>query len=684
MKTSASGRRADEPRRRRYDPRMDRVRYAALLAALLACAPKPATPAAAPESTSAAACPEPKPTAAEAPREPELAEWIRQNYDKHEHTIPMRDGARLFTAVYSPKDRSRPYPILLTRTPYSVAPYGEGMRATLGPSEQLARDGYIFVYQDVRGRMMSEGTFLNMTPHRPDKRTERPELVDESSDTHDTITWLLEHVPNHNGRVGMWGISYPGFYAAAGMIDHHPALVAVSPQAPIADWYFDDFYHHGAFFLPHFFNFFVNFGRPRGGPSKEWPERFNHGTPDGYEFFARLGALANVDRLFFKGQVEFWRDIVAHPTYDDFWRARNILPHLRRVAPAVMVVGGWFDAEDLHGPLAIYREIERHNPDVYNVLVMGPWPHGGWARSDGDHLGNISFGAKTAQHYRAEIERRFFDFFLKLGTDPQQRRSAGAPDLAPPLPEATVFDTGALAWRDFTAWPPPQLTPRRLYFQAEGALALDAPPTDRAAADRFVSDPRRPVPFSEDVHIGMTREYMTDDQRFAARRPDVLVYQTPPLSEDLTVAGPIAANLWVATSARDADWVVKLIDVFPPDAPDHEHLRPGKHMGESQMMVRSEVLRGRYRDSYERPKPFTPGAPTAVRVPLQDVLHTFKKGHRVMVQLQSTWFPLVDRNPQSWVDNIFLARDQDFTAATHTVHRSAARPTHLEITTLAQ
>jgi putative CocE/NonD family hydrolase len=351
-----------------------------------------------------------------------------------------------------------------------------------------------------------------------------------------------------------------------------------------------------------------------------------------------------------------------------------------------MVVGGWFDAEDLHGPPRdLPRDRAPTNPDVYNVLVMGPWPHGGWARSDGDHLGNISFGAKTAQHYRAEIERRFFDFFPKIGGPIRNSAEAQALQTSPlrclKRPSSTPAPSpGATS----PPGPRPQLTPRRLYFQAEGALALDAPPTDRAAADRFVSDPRRPVPFSEDVHIGMTREYMTDDQRFAARRPDVLVYQTPPLSEDLTVAGPIAANLWVATSARDADWVVKLIDVFPPDAPDHEHLRPGKHMGESQMMVRSEVLRGRYRDSYERPKPFTPGAPTAVRVPLQDVLHTFKKGHRVMVQLQSTWFPLVDRNPQSWVDNIFLARDQDFTAATHTVHRSAARPTHIEITTLAQ
>ncbi len=650
------------------------ARRTALAAAfVLACAPRsaaPPLPAAAPAECAKGPTepPQPAPEPAPAPdHAAELAAWIKDNYVKREVQIPVRDGVRLHTAIYSPRDTSRTYPILLIRTPYSVAPYGDAMRTSLGPSEELARDRYIFVYQDVRGRMMSEGTFVNVTPHIDDKR--RPDQVDESSDTHDTITWLLANVAGHNGRVGMWGISYPGFYAAAGMIDHHPALVAVSPQAPIADWYFDDFFHHGAFFLPHFFNFFVNFGRPRPAPTSTSPERFSHGTPDGFAFFLALGALTNVERHF-KGDVAFWRDVVAHPTYDEFWKARNLLPHLRHVAPAVMVVGGWFDAEDLHGPLAIYRAVERDNPGVVNALVMGPWSHGAWARSDGDHLGNIDFGAKTSLHYRSEIERRFFDHYLK-----------GDPAGAPPIAEATVFDTGALAWREYPTWPPLGLTPHAFYLDEAGALALDAPPK-RGGADRFVSDPRRPVPYTEEIQIGMTREYMTDDQRFASLRPDVLTYQTPPLDADLTISGPLAAHLWVETSARDADWVVKVIDVFPPDAPDHPHLRPGKRMGGYQMMVRSEVLRGRYRGGYDRARPFTPGAPDEVTVPLQDVHHTFRRGHRVMVQIQSTWFPLVDRNPQKWVDNIFLARDADFTAATHTVHRSARRPTRLEFTAL--
>ncbi len=601
------------------------------------------------------------------------AAFIAGAYDKREVQIPMRDGVHLFTTIYTPKNltsgKANPQPILLLRTPYSVKPYGAELPKQLGPSAALARDLYIFVYQDVRGRFMSEGEFVNMRPHRPKKNSQAD--TDESSDTYDTIEWLIANIEGHNGRVGQWGISYPGFYAAAGMIDHHPALVAVSPQAPIADWYFDDFFHHGAFFLPHFFNFFVNFGRPQERPAKAWGERFDHGTADGYAFFTALGSLANIDRLYFKGEVAFWRELVAHPTYDTFWQARNILPHLRGVAPAVMVVGGWYDAEDLYGPLNIYRSIERQNPGVANHLVVGPWQHGGWARTSGDHLGNISFGAPTSKHYQEHIERTFFDHYL--------RGELGA---ASPLAEATVFDTGTNNWQQFALWPPATTEEHAFFLRAQGGLDLDQAPGAGAGADSFISDPARPVPSSEDVDIGMPREYMTDDQRYTARRPDVLVYQSEPLSADLTLAGPITADLWVATSERDADWVVKVIDVYPDTEKDeaHPHLRPGKHMSGYQRMIRSEVLRGRYRDgAYDAPRPFAPKRATQVRVPMQDVLHTFKAGHRLMIQIHSTWFPMVDKNPQRWVQNIFTATDGDFKAAKHTVFHDARHPSKLTI-----
>ncbi|MEM9454661.1 MAG: CocE/NonD family hydrolase [Myxococcota bacterium] len=590
--------------------------------------------------------------------------WVRAHYRKQEVRIPMRDGVTLFTAIYHPRDPSGPVPILYKRTPYGVSPYGEDqVPATLGPSRTLMERGYIFVYQDVRGCFMSEGQFVNMRPHVPGKTGAQ---TDESSDTYDTIEWLLAHLPGHNGRVGLWGISYPGFYAATGMIDAHPALRAVSPQAPIADWYFDDFHHHGAFFLPHAFNFFAVFGRPRLALKKEWGERFDHGTPDGYAFFLDLGPLSNANERHFHHEIPFWDALAEHPDYDDFWRARNLLPHLDNVAPAVMTVGGWFDAEDLYGPLSIYRRIEAGNPGVFNMLVMGPWAHGGWARNEGDHLGNVDFEGEHSPFYQQQIEATFFEHYLR------------GEDTGPaPLPEAYVFETGANVWRTFDTWPPPG-TARSLWLGAEGRL-LDAAPGDRRAFDQFVSDPAHPVPFSEALTTKMTREYMTDDQRFAARRPDVRTWVSEPLAEPLTLAGPLSAELWVSTDQSDADWVIKLVDVFPDDAQDHDFLAEGMHMGGYQMMVRSEVLRGRYRQGYDTPRPFVAGRPTRVRIPLQDVLHTFEPGHRVMLQVQSTWFPLVDRNPQAWVDNIFEAREEDFVSATHRVFRDAAHPSRLEV-----
>jgi hypothetical protein len=516
---------------------------------------------------------------------------------------------------------------------------------------------------------MSEGEFVNMTPHVSDKQTARD--IDESTDTYDTIEWLLANVPNHNGNVGMWGISYQGFYAAAGMIAAHPALKAVSPQAPIADWWYDDFHHHGAFFLPHSFNFFAVFGLPRPAPTTEWGPRFEHGTPDGYQWFLDLGPLQNVEDRYFRGRIKFWTEATRHPNYDSFWQSRNILPHLHDVAPAVMTVGGWFDAEDLYGALNIYRSIEEKNPGVFNILVMGPWRHGGWARDDGDSLGNIHFGSTTSLFYRENIESRFFKHFLK-----------GEGELD--LPEAYVFETGANRWRTFADWPPTGLDVGYLYLGEDFSLTLGSPNSAVEAWDEYVSDPSKPVPYTQDIDIGMTREYMTDDQRFAARRPDVLAYQTEALDEDVTLAGPVMADLWVSTSGTASDWVVKLIDVFPDDASDPEGLPRGTRMGGYQMMVRSEVIRGRFRNSPERPEPFVPDSVINVVLPLQDVLHTFKSGHRIMVQIQSTWFPLVDRNPQKYVDNIFTAEADDFMRATQRVYRSRRHPSRLRVGVLPQ
>ena len=588
---------------------------------------------------------------------------MAERFEKMEVEIPMRDGAVLFTAIYTPRGAEGPLPMLMIRTPYAVGPYGEDAFPTrVGPSQEIMEDGYIFVYQDVRGRFMSEGEFINMTPH------ESPAGINESTDTYDTVDWLVKNVPGNNGKVGQWGISYPGFYAAAGMIDHHPALVAVSPQAPIADWWFDDFHHHGAFFLPHAFNFLATFGRPRPERTKVWGPRFDHKTRDGYAFFLDLGPLENARTRHLGDDNKFWNALVEHPNYDEFWAARDILPHLKRVSPAVMTVGGWFDAEDLYGPLKIYQHVERNNPDVFNVLVMGPWRHGGWSRTDGDHLGDVAFEAKTSEFYRQEVERRFFAHFLK-----------GEGDHG--LPEALMFETGSNQWREFETWPPADRREDRMFMRADGGLDREAPGSDEGGA-RFISDPATPVPFTEDVAVGMTREYMTDDQRFASRRPDVLTFQTPPLTEGMTMAGELVADLWVTTDHEDADWVVKLIDVFPPDAPDHEFLSEGQHMSGYQMMVRSEVIRGRFRDGKETPRPFVPGEATRVRLPLQDVLHRFEPGHRVMVQVQSTWFPLVDRNPQTWVDNVFLAEASDFEAAEHVVLHEATHPSSLEFTVI--
>lgn len=580
---------------------------------------------------------------------------IRLRYHKSEYMIPMRDGTKLHTAVFSPTDSTRTYPFLIKRTPYSCAPYGpDAYPISLGPSEHFMKAGYIFVNQDVRGRFLSEGTFQQVTPHIANKSSVND--CDESSDAYDTIDWLLKNVANHNGKAGMFGISYPGFYASAGMIDSHPALQAVSPQAPVGDWYFDDFLHNGAFFLAHAYRWLNNNAHERTGPTTERPTPEVLPSIDGYQLFLEANTIEEINRRHLKGKVPFWSEMMAHPNRDEFWKKREILPHLKKVAPAVMVVGGWFDAEDLYGTFKTYQMIEKLNPNANNVLVVGPWIHGGWASGDGDKLGVVPFGSKTAAFYRAEIEFPFFEKYLK-----------GASHSAPA--EATVFETGSNTWRTFEHWPPKNSIAKTLYARAAGELTDEFPSqTSNDAYDEFISDPAKPVPYTEAITPRMTNEYMVEDQRFAARRPDVVAYQTKPLDADLVIAGPLDVDLWVTTTGTDADFIVKLIDVLP-DGTNQTNLP------NYQMMVRSEVIRGRFRDSFENPTPFQPNVPAKVHLELLDVLHRFKKGNRIMIQVQSTWFPLVDRNPQKFVENIYLAKPEDFQKATHRILRTGKHPT---------
>jgi hypothetical protein len=599
-------------------------------------------------------------------------DYVRANFTKYEYRIPMRDGARLFTSVYVPKSCDSPCPILLNRTPYSVSPYGvDQYPSNIGPSEAIMKDGYIIVYQDVRGRYLSDGEWIEVRPHNPDKRSQVD--TDESTDTWDTIDWLVKNVAGNNGRVGMWGVSYPGFYVSAGMIDAHPALKAASPQAPVTDYYFgDDSFHNGAFMLAANFGFYSVFKAREGGP-KPPPTRFipyDYGTPDGYDFFMNLGPLWLGSEHTGINANPHWRINLEHTSYDGFWRARSIWRHFRNLPPAVMTVGGWFDAEDLMGPLRTYRQIRKESPNTRNYLVMGPWTHGGWSRGEGNKVGNVDFGQKTGEYYRDRIEFVFFS---------EQLRDKKIRD----LPAVTVFETGTNHWRTFDVWPPANLNPRRLFLRAGGMLVAE-PAADADAFDQYRSDPNRPVPYVGHVQMGMQRDYMTEDQRFAARRPDVLVYVTPVLKDDLTVLGPIQVSLWVSTSGTDSDFVVKVIDVYPNDFPTPEWTGPQPPpanrvlMGGYQQLVRGEPFRGKFRKSFEKPIPFKPGEPDLIEFELGDIAHSFRRGHRVMVQVQSSWFPLIDRNPQIFTD-IPRARAEDFKSATQCIYRSKTRPSSITL-----
>jgi putative CocE/NonD family hydrolase len=600
---------------------------------------------------------------------------VKEHYTKYEYRIPMRDGVHLFTSVYVPKDTTDAYPFLINRTPYSVGPYGVDLyRARLGPSPDFDKAGYIFVNQDVRGRFMSEGTFVEMRPHIDNKKSKQD--VDDSSDLYDTIDWLLKNIPNNNGNAGIWGISYPGFFTSASIIDSHPALKAASPQAPMTDLFMgDDAYHGGAFMLDANFDFYAFF-KPQENPQlpPKTPVPFDYGTTDAYEFFLNAGTLSSLAK-YLEGKSALWDDQVHHDTYDDYWKARNLAPHMKNIHCAVLTVGGWFDAEDLQGPFSTFHAIDKNNSAIFNALVIGPWVHGGWARYNGERLGRVEFSFNTGEYYRKNILFPFFEQYLKNNGEAK-------------LPKAYVFETGTNVWRRYSAWPPKGAVAKTLYFRESGGLSFDSPGADAPAFDEYVSDPAKPVPFVNYVATDVPQEYMLSDQRFADSRTDVLVYETPVLEGDVTIAGPVSPRLFVSTSGTDSDWDVKLIDVYPADYPDSkfDELRPedmGKprtdvgppafSMGGYQQLVRGEPFRGKFRHSFEKPEPFAPGKVEEIDFTMPDVNHTFRRGHRIMVQLQSSWFPLTDRNPQTFV-NIPDAKPSDFVKATERIYRSKGEP----------
>lgn len=591
--------------------------------------------------------------------------WVRDNYYKIEKMVPMRDGISLFTAFYIPKNNSEKHPILVNRTPYSCRPYGEdNFNPRLYSTYWInyLKEGYIIAIQDVRGRWMSEGDFVDVRPFNPNKKGKE---IDEASDTYDAIDWMINNLPNNNQRVGVFGISYPGFYSTMAALSGHPALKAVSPQAPVTDWFMgDDFHHNGAFFFLDGFNFYTGFGKPRPVPTQVASPGFRIPTQDYYDFYLRTGAIKNFTKIM-GDSIKFWNDLVNHPNYDEWWQARNPRNFVTNVKPAILVVGGLFDAEDCFGAWNLYKAIEQKSPLTENRLVMGPWFHGGWGgRSDGSYLGNIRFGKKTSEYYQQHIEIPFFNFYLKLkGT---------VRDIA----EASIFFSGENEWKNLKTWPPENVEYKKLFTTNGNGLSFIETKNASASYSEYISDPAHPVPYTEDVHPGRTREYMTDDQRFASRRPDVLSFSTPVLSSDITLAGPLVADLFTSISTTDADFVVKLIDVFP-DEYTYDENEFGKGNGQNypmggyQMLVRGEIMRGKFRNSFSVPEPFTPGKITQVKYTLPDVAHTFKKGHKIMVQVQSSWFPLSDRNPQKFVD-IYHCDDSDFQKATIRIYHNSS------------
>lgn len=577
--------------------------------------------------------------------------WFVNNYTKLEQYIPMRDGIKLFTSIYIPKDQSSRHPFLMTRTPYSCAPYGANKFSPVWNSYimQYARENIIIVRQDVRGRYMSEGKFVDVRPFIKNKKGKE---FDEASDTYDAIDWLIKNIPNNNGKVGVFGISYPGFYSTEAALSGHPALVAVSPQAPVTDWFMgDDFHHKGAFFVMDGFSFYPFFGTPHPKPSTTYTRGFSFKSDDNYNAYLKTGALKNFAVLM-GDSIPFWHELYEHPNYDDWWQARNARNGLYNVKPAMLWVGGLFDAEDCFGAWNAYKACEKQSPQTNSRIVMGPWYHGQWSR-EGSFLGNVRFGSNTSKYYQDSIEIPFFNHYLLGKENPQ-------------LPEATIFFTGENKWHRFSKWPPENATEENVYLAENGNLSLGKKPANLKGYDEYISDPNHPVPYTSEIHFRRTREYMDDDQRFASRRTDVLTYETPVLSDNVTVAGPVIADLLTSISTTDADFVVKLIDVFPDQFAYPDEMKGnGKYypMGGYQQLVRAEIMRGKFRNSFSKPEPFVPGKITEVKWELPDIAHTFQKGHRIMIQIQSSWFPLADRNPQKFLD-IYKADDGDFQKAT--------------------
>jgi hypothetical protein len=581
---------------------------------------------------------------------------VEDYYVKKEYSITMRDGVKLFTAVYSPRDKSGKYPILLNRTPYSVRPYGENSYpAYLGPSRLLEEEKYIFVYQDVRGRFMSEGEYVNMRPYIPIKKSQKD--VDESSDTYDTIDWLIKNVDDNNGKVGMWGISYPGFYAAMALLDSHPALAAVSPQAPISDWFVgDDFHHNGAFFLSDYFHFFSAFGIKRESLTKEWPKTISPEVKDGYKFYLGLGPLKNIDAKYWHNQIAYWDEAAKHGNYDQYWKSRSTLQYFKDVKPAVLVTGGWFDAEDLYGTIHTYESVSGNSPGNKNIyFAMGPWFHGGWARTTGEKLGDINFGSNTSEYYQTNFELPFFNYYLK-----------GKGELN--ISKVNVFQTGSNEWQFYTQWPAKNAEEKEIYFTGNKGLDY-TPPTGTSAYDEYVSDPTNPVPYTAAIEYKSSHEFMDADQRFASGRNDVITSQTKPLEDNVSFSGPVTADLYVSTTGTDGDWIVKIIDVFPDNVKDTGKVK----MGGYQMLLRWEIMRGKFRNSYEKPEPFIPGKITRVKYVLPDINHTFLKGHKIMVQVQSSFFPMADLNPQTFT-NIYNCTPNAFKKADIKLYHSSKYP----------
>jgi len=612
-------------------------------------------------------------TAAVTPPSPrqQREEFFKTHYVKHEYRVAMRDGVKLYTQVYTPVagevSDAGPYPFLMTRTPYSCGSYdNDVVEPRVTGNMEILKSGYILVCQDVRGRWESEGSWVEMTPPKDGKG------IDESTDTHDTVDWLLKNVADNNGNVGIMGMSYPGFYTVASMIDGHPAIKAASPQAPMMNLFDgDDSYHGGAFMLAANHSFYAPFYRPQKNPLKVEPKNnFEFFTKDAYAYYLKMGTLAHLDSPA-GGTNPLYHDQTIHDTYDDYWVARNMALHMHGVKAAVMTVGGWFDAEDLAGPVKLFHALAKESPAAVDTLVEGPWVHGGWSRGTGASLGDIKFGSDTAEFYRENIEAPFFAHYLKDKS-------------WTPLPKAYVFETGSDVWKKYDAWPPKQAETKMIYFQAHGGLGWDAP-DEKASKDEYVSDPAHPVPYLGYVsEADPPQRYMDDDQRFAATRPDVLVYETEPLTEDVTVVGPVRPRLKIASTGTDSDFDVKLIDVYPDDAPDAD--TEGKHvlgappviMSGYEMMVRGEPFRAKFRNSLAKPEALVPGKMTDVDFSMQDVNHTFLKGHRIMVQVQSSWFPLTDRNPQVFMD-IAKAKAEDFRKATETVFHQAGAASGVEL-----